>query len=252
MAHFLAISVTVLDSQNTQLLHHLHLNKMRILIKQTIPCMMMLSSLCFRKFPVLRSKSIQSGKCPNTWINLLDKARTAPLTLLQHTEDPLSSTEPLNQTPKRSCLQEPGLTLSQGHFHALLVQHPNLQEMGGLTECEAKVHKAGFPSAHCTWISSSFPGPTPRAAHVQSSVPGEIILSQEQRVEPVNGLGDVGEVPAVRVSNARAWKTNLRFIQRERNNWNFKNDPPFPRREEKHLITALHNHCLHQKHHWKH
>lgn len=104
MAHFLAISVTVLDSQNTQLLHHLHLNKMRILIKQTIPCMMMLSSLCFRKFPVLRSKAIQSGKCPNTWINLLDEARTAPLTLLQHTKDPLSSTAPLNQTPKRSRL----------------------------------------------------------------------------------------------------------------------------------------------------
>lgn len=40
---------------------------------------------------------------------------------------------------------------------------------------------------------------------IQPMDPGEIILSQEQRVEPVNALGDVGEVPAVRVSNARAW-----------------------------------------------
>lgn len=55
-------------------------------------------------------------------------------------------------------------------------------------------------------------------AQVQSSVPGEIILFEQQRVEPVNGLGDVGEVPAVRVSNARAWKTNLGFVLQERNN----------------------------------
>lgn len=90
---------------------------------------------------------------------------------------------------------------------------------------------AGFPSAHSH--GSPCPGPSPRAAPVQSSVPGEIILPQEHRVEPVNGPGDVGEVPAVRVSDARAWKTNLGFALHERKIWALKSDPPFPRREEK-------------------
>lgn len=68
------------------------------------------------------------------------------------------------------------------------------------------------------FLPTAHGSPIPGAAQVQSSVPGEIILSEEQRVEPVNALGDVGEVPAVRVSNARAWKTKLRLVLQERNN----------------------------------
>lgn len=252
MAHFLAISVTVQYSQNTQLLHHLHLNKMRNL-NQTIPCIKMLLSHNFRKFqinlewqvPKYVDKSAGKGQPPeqhlsqNFYVGKDLQDRVQP-TLLSH----CCSTQrihsaPLNQTPK-CVLPAFGGTKSQGWHCPRVISIPSTQICRKWVHERPRYTRLGFllPTAHGSPLSLG-PG-------------AELSTWGDHPVWAAEGW--TCKWPWWRWWSAccpcfqcTCLENKPRVCSAGEEQLKFEKWPTFsPRREEKQMITVLL-----QKHHWK-